>query len=63
LGVCSIEENTVPRDWEKKFLLQIVVPIEKIVRKMCHMSGKDIKSFCQVFGKKEWTKLVVKNPC
>jgi hypothetical protein len=33
LGVCSIEENTVPRDWEKKFLLQIVVPIEKIVRK------------------------------
>jgi hypothetical protein len=28
LGVCSIEENTVPRDWEKKFLLQIVVPID-----------------------------------
>ena len=28
LGVCSIEENIVSRDWEKKLLLQIVVPID-----------------------------------
>jgi hypothetical protein len=26
--VCLIEKNTVPRDWEKKVLLQIFVPID-----------------------------------